>query len=310
MKKILFMFPGQGSQAPGMGKDLYEKEKIIQDLFKEASLLSGRDMAALCFDTSEEELKKTENTQPALFLCSYAASLIAREKGITPLCTAGHSLGEYSAVAAAGMLTFGSAFNLVSVRGKLMSRAGQKRPGSMAAIIGLENDAVEAVCAEASKNGTVVPANYNSPGQIVVSGEIAGIKSVIELAKAKGAKRAIELQVSGAFHSPLMEDVVSEFEAVLNETDFSDTSVPIISNVSAQPVTKGSEMKKLLLQQLISPVRWTACVEKAVELGTETALEIGPGKVLSGLFRRISKDIPTFSIENTGNLASFISENL
>ena len=308
MGKTIYMFPGQGSQAVGMAKDVYEKYPLVRELFADASESCEMDIAKLCFESTEDELKKTENAQPALFVCSYAIASVLRQKGKMPDLVAGHSLGEYTAVTVAGMLTFRSACKLIKIRGSLMAKAGKKNPGTMAAIIGLPPEQVEEVCREASAVGTVAPANYNSPQQLVVSGETVAVRKAMELAKLKGAKRAIELQVSAAFHSLLMMDIAAEFQEALKQTRFSDVKIPVISNVIAQEVTSGEQMRDLLLRQLVSPVRWTSGVEKAIEIGVDTAVEIGHGKVLTGLLRRINRDVKTYSIEDTKSISGFVGE--
>ncbi len=308
MSKLFFMFPGQGSQAKGMVQDLYEKEALVKDIFNQASESCGIDIAKLCFDTQEDELKKTENAQPAIFVASYAIASVLREKGKTPDIVAGHSLGEYTAVTVAGMLSFRDACKLIKLRGTLMAKAGQNTKGTMAAIIGLPDNKVDDVCKKGSEQGIVVPANYNSPGQVVISGEIEAVQKAMEIAKTSGAKRAIELQVSGAFHSPLIAEVKSEFQKALDDARFMDSSIPVISNVTANPVTNGKEMKDLLLKQLVSPVRWVASINKVMELGADTAVEVGNGKVLTGLLRKISRELKSYSVSDTNSVNNFINE--
>lgn len=305
MSRMIYMFPGQGSQSPGMGKDLYEKEPTAKSIFEQASSVSGIDLIKLCFEGSEEELKQTQNTQPALFTCAFAAFSVLKEKGKLPEWVAGHSLGEYTAVAASGILDFEAAVKLVTARGRLMAGAGSTRPGSMAAVIGMADEDVVAMCEEFASEGIVVPANFNSPGQVVISGEKAAIQKAVEVAKEKGAKRAIELPVSGAFHSPLMEEAATEFRKELDATEFKTGDIPVISNVTAEPVTDGIIVRDLLHKQLMSPVRWTASIQKAVALGAQAAVEVGPGKVLSGLLRRINRDLESASIQNTEDIQTF-----
>lgn len=305
MAKMLYMFPGQGSQTPGMGKEAHDQFDAARDIFAKAAEFTGMDIAHLCFEGSEEELKQTQNAQPAIFTCSYALCSVLRQKAEAPAMVAGHSLGEYTALTVAGMLAFKDAVKLVQERGRLMAGAGEKKPGTMAAIIGLDDNVVEDICKEASADGIVVPANYNSPGQLVISGETAGINKAIELAKAKGAKRALPLQVSAAFHSPLMQDAVTEFTEALKQTRFLDAKVPVISNVTARAVTSGDEMRDLLIQQLSSPVRWVAGMKTATDLGADTAVEIGSGKVLAGLLRRINRDMAVHNIESPESIQAF-----
>lgn len=307
MGKTLYMFPGQGSQSVGMGKDLHENEPAAKELFDMASEHSGIDIARLCFEGPAENLKMTENAQPALLTCSYAACTVLRQKGLVPDLVAGHSLGEYTAVAASGMLPFKSAVELVSLRGRLMGKAGLRQPGTMAAIIGLEDAQVEALCKEVAESGIVVPANYNSPGQVVISGETQAVEKAMESAKAKGAKRALPLPVSGAFHSPLMEETIGEFKEALQNTRFIDATIPVISNVSGEAVTSGEQMRDLLLKQLNSPVKWTTCMATAASQGVDTAVEVGPGKVLAGLLKRINSNITVFGVENSEGVAALVA---
>ena len=308
MGKSLFVFPGQGSQAVGMCKDIFEKDPTAADLFRKASEYCEFDLPKLIFEGTEEELKKTENAQPAILVCSYALCSVLRDRGRIPSLVAGHSLGEYTAVAVSGMLSFKDTVKLVHGRGKLMAKVGKLRPGAMAAIIGLADQAVEELCREASATGAVVPANYNSPEQLVISGEVPGVLKAMDLAKAKGAKKVVQLQVSGAFHSPLMDAIAWEFQELLKEYRFLDTKIPVISNVSSEPVTSGETMRQLLLRQLNSPVRWVACMAKARETGADSVVEVGPGKVLSGLLRRIDRNMKSFSVEDLNGVSAYLGQ--
>ena len=285
MSKIAYIFPGQGSQYVGMGKDLYEKNTVARDLFDRADRILGVGLSRICFDGPEDELKQTRNTQPAIFLHSMALSALLDSHGVA--MSAGHSLGEYSALVFAGSMTFEDGLKLVRLRGELMHRAGAEQQGTMAAIIGLEAGIVEEVCREASVAGIVQCANFNSPGQVVISGSVEGVRKGIILAKGRGAKLAKELVVSGAFHSPLMEGAKEGLRQALASTSIRDARIPVYANVSAQPVQNAEEIRTLLADQLTRPVRWEESVWKMRGAGTRIFVEIGPGKVLQGLVKRI-----------------------
>ena len=291
MSKKAFLFPGQASQYVGMGSDLYERYTIAQEIFKKANDILEFDIATLCFDGPAEELKQTRNTQPAIFLHSIIVTTLLRDHGIRPDMTAGHSLGEYSALVAAGAISFEQGLKLVRQRGKLMQVAGEISPGTMAAIIGLSYDDVKNICAEAEKQGIVTVANLNSPGQIVISGSIEGVHKAMELAKEQGAKRAIELVVSGAFHSPLMASSQEEFKESLDQAEIENAEIPVYANVTAQPVQNAGEIKKLLFEQLTNPVLWETSVRAMLEDKATEFFEVGPGNVLAGLQKRIDRSV-------------------
>jgi [acyl-carrier-protein] S-malonyltransferase len=300
-KKVAYVFPGQGSQSVGMGKDLYEALDSVKALFKQADDAISFPISGLCFEGPEEELRKTVNAQPALVLVSIACLTAAQElagKALPPAeFMAGHSLGEYTALAAAGVVDFATAVYLSRERGRLMYDAGLKEPGTMAAVLGLEQMVVEEICRQA---GAVI-ANVNCPGQLAISGSAGNIARASEMAKAKGASRVVPLQVSGAFHSPLMQPAVEGMQTALSKVSFRDPAVPIIANVTAEPLTYGTQIKGELLKQLTSPVQWQRSVEYMLGKGTKAFYEIGPGKVLAGLIRRINRET---EIENLGDLAS------
>ncbi len=289
-KKVAYIFPGQGAQTVGMGKDLYDNFDSVKLLFKQADEAVGFPLTKIFFEGPEEELKKTSNAQPALVAVSIACLKAAQEVGgknlPAPSYTAGHSLGEYTALAATNVIDFSTAVYLAKERGRLMYEAGLKTPGGMMAMIGIE----EAVLAEICKETGTVIANINSPSQLVISGALENIAKAGEMAKAKGAARAIPLQVSGAFHSPLMQPAVDGMTKILAKVNFKDPSAPIIANVTAQPLTQGNQIKEELLKQLCSSVQWQRSVEYMVKNGVGKFIEIGPGKVLAGLVKRINKE--------------------
>jgi len=284
---IGFLFPGQGSQFVGMGADLYERFAQARDVYERAERTLELPIKALSFEGPEDELRQTRYTQPAILTHSLAALAALPKMG--PMLAAGHSLGEYSALYAAGALDFDSVMKLVKRRGALMYAEGEKHPGTMAAIIGMEAAAVEQLCKEVS--GVVVPANYNEPKQTVISGEVPAVKAAAELAKTRGALKAVLLPVSGAFHSPLLEESAAEFADYLAGFDIKTPSFPVIANVTGKPVTTVDQVRDCLKRQLISPVRWAATIANAKELGCRKFLEVGPGNVLAGLARRIDREL-------------------
>ena len=290
IKKVAYVFPGQGAQTVGMGKDLYDSFDSVKTLFKQADEAVGFSLSKIFFEGPEEELRKTSNAQPALVVVSIACLRAAQEVGgknlPAPSFMAGHSLGEYTALAAANVIDFSTAVFLAKERGRLMYEAGLKTPGSMMAIIGLD----EAILAEVCKETNTVIANINSPGQLVISGAGENVARAGEMAKAKGAARALPLQVSGAFHSPLMQPAVEGMTQILAKVTFKDPIVPIIANVTAQPITSGSQVRDELLKQLCSSVQWQRSVEFMAGQGVGKFIEIGPGKVLAGLIKRISRE--------------------
>ncbi|WP_375234452.1 ACP S-malonyltransferase [Winogradskyella sp.] len=289
---IAYIFPGQGAQFSGMGLDLYENSPTAQQLFEKANSILGFSITDIMFEGSAEDLKQTKVTQPAIFLHSV---ILAKTLGETfkPDMVAGHSLGEFSALVAAGALTFEDGLSLVSQRAQAMQKACEIKPSTMAAVLGLEDDVVEKICEDTE--GVVVAANYNCPGQLVISGEVEAIDRACEAMKEAGARRALVLPVGGAFHSPMMEPAREELAAAIENTTFSKPNCPIYQNVTASAITDEDEIKANLISQLTAPVRWTQSVQQMIEDGAKHFTEVGPGKVLQGLVRKINREAETAS---------------
>lgn len=290
-----FIFPGQGSQYVGMARDFFESDAESRELIARADEILGYSLSSICFTGPEEKLRQTQHTQPAIFLHSVvAARKITRMK---PDLVAGHSLGEYSALVAAGSLEFEDALRLVHLRGELMQRAGEAEPGTMAAIVGLTRESLEEVCREASGAGIVQPANFNSPGQTAISGSLEGVRRGMELARARGAKVVKELTVSGAFHSPLMGSAREGLKAGLDRTAIRDAAIPVYANVTAEPAVNASEIRELLYRQLTSPVLWEQTVRNMARDGATRFCEVGPGKVLQNLVKRTLPDVASGGVD-------------
>ena len=290
-----FVFPGQGAQFVGMGKDLYENNPVAKEMFDKANEILGFNITDLMFNGTDEDLRQTKVTQPAIFLHSV---ILAKTMGddFNPDMVAGHSLGEFSALVAAGALSFEDGLRLVSARAQAMQKACEKTPSTMAAVLAFPDARVEELCASVTE-GVVVPANYNCPGQIVISGSIEGVDAACAKMLEAGAKRALKLKVGGAFHSPLMEPARAELADAIAHTDFHAPKCPVYQNVNAEPQTDPETIKKNLIAQLTAPVRWTQTIQNMIAAGADTFVEVGPGAVLQGLVKKISSEVATSGIQ-------------
>jgi len=308
MGKVAFIFPGQASQYSGMGKELAEKYPAARAIFDEADKALGFSISKICFEGTEEELKQTAYTQPAILTVSVAALWALSDKRIGADFVAGHSLGEYSALVAAGSLNFPDAVKLVHKRGKYMQEAVPAGQGAMAAILGLSPAVVADACKRAAEGGVCAPANLNSPEQTVISGEAAAVKRAVEIASQLGAKRAVMLPVSAPFHSALMMPAQEKLEKDVRAIQFADPHVPVVTNVDADTITKGDDAREALIRQVSMPVRWEESMRLLLDEGVTTFIEVGPGKVLTGLMRQIERSVTTLNVEDEKSLQATVEK--
>lgn len=306
MKKVAFMFPGQGSQTVGMGKDFFDTYADVKELYQTANSVLNKNLMQLMFDGPAEELTETENAQPALLLSSIAAFTLLQNEGIKPMMTVGHSLGEYSALVASGALTLEEALPLVATRGRLMEQAFPKGKGTMAAVLGMKEAEIKEALTNISDDEVVDIANLNCPGQIVISGSRGGIEEAETILKQAGARRVLPLNVSGPFHSRLMKPANEEFAASLQEVTLQDAIIPVYANVSANAVTDKEAVKQLLIEQLYSPVRFEESIRNMMEQEVDAFVEVGTGNVLSGLVKKIDRKTKTFSVQDEKSLQAFL----
>lgn len=306
MKKIAFLFPGQGAQSIGMGKDLFENNEASKAVFEKANEILNKDVQKLCFEGPDEDLKQTINTQPAILTTSLAALAALQSKtDITPAFVAGHSLGEYGALYASGVLSLDDTLKLIAKRAAVMNEA---KGGAMAAVLNCPEDKITECLTEASKTAYVAVANYNTPEQVVITGKKEGIDKATELLTQAGAKRVLPLAVSGAFHSELMKDASDEFATYLQEFTLNDAQIPVITNVDAKITTNAEDFKSKMPQQIYSSVYWTQTIQKMVEEGVDTFIEIGPGKVLAGLNKKINAEVKTYNVFDNASLNACVEE--
>ena len=308
MGKIAFVFPGQASQYPGMGKELADNHPVARAVFDEADKALGFSISQMCCAGSEEDLKQTANTQPAILTVSVAAHRVLMEKGIAPDFVAGHSLGEYSALVAAGSLKFSDAVQLVRKRGAYMQEAVPPGEGAMAAIMGLSPAVVVDACKRAAEGKVCSPANLNSPEQTVISGHATAVKRAVEIASQLGAKRAVVLAVSAPFHCALMMPAQEKLEKDLRKIEFAALRFPLVTNVDADTETSGDEARDALIRQVTNPVRWEESVRELIDEGVNTFIEVGPGRVLSGLLRQIERSVSTLNVEDEKSLTATVQK--
>ena len=306
MSNLAFVFPGQGAQFVGMGKDFYDKSDAAKKLFDEADEALGYSIKKMCFEGSEDDLKLTANTQPAILIVSVIAAELLKAEGITPNIAGGHSLGEYSALVVAGSLKFADAVKLVHKRGQFMQEAVPVGEGSMAAIIGLDDEIIIDACKKASEVGAVQAVNFNCPGQTVIAGTVKGVDAAVEILKAAGAKKAVVLPVSAPFHSTLMKPAAEKLSAELDKVEIKNASFPVASNFTGGLENSSAEIKSNLVAQADNPVKWIDCVKAMKNFGAEIFIECGPGKTLCGFNRRIDKQIKSLNVENLDSLTKTV----
>jgi len=303
--KAAWLFPGQASQKVGMGKDLFDQTDLGKHYFECANEIMGCDIQSIIFDGPEDTLKQTQYTQPSIYIVSVILGELLKEKGFFPNAVAGHSLGEYSALAVANAFDFETGLSLVKVRAESMAKAGEIQEGTMAAIVGMDDEAVADLCSSYSGNGVVVAANFNSPGQVVISGSPDAVVTVMDSAKESGARMAVQLNVSGAFHSPLMTPAREALAESLDSLEISDSLYPVFTNVDAKPVTQGNDIKDSLIRQLENPVLWAKSILSMKESGIESFVEVGPGKVLQELNKRIDRKTRSQGVETLEQVEKF-----